>query len=63
MKLHCDSKTTISNTQDDKKLNVNAEEFQPKRLAAAVAEQRIRNFMHNENEQKTFDLDHHMGGE
>ena len=63
MELHCDSKTTISNTQDDKTLNVNAEEFQPKRLAAAVAEQRIRNFMHDKNEQKTFDLHHHMGGE
>ena len=30
LELHCDSKTTISNTQYDKKINVNAEEFQPK---------------------------------
>ena len=27
MELHCDSKSTTSNTQDDKTLNVNAEEF------------------------------------
>ena len=38
MELHCDSKSTTSNTQDEKTLNVNAEEFRSKRLAAAVAE-------------------------
>ena len=36
------SKLTTSNTQDDKTLNVNTEEFRPKKSAAAVAEQRIR---------------------
>ena len=36
------SKLATSNTQDDKTLNVNTEEFRPKRSAAAVAEQRIR---------------------
>ena len=35
MELHCESKATTSNSQDDKTLNVNAEEFRPKRLAAA----------------------------
>ena len=35
MELHCESKLTTSNTQDDKTLNVNAEEFRPKRSAAA----------------------------
>ena len=39
--LHCDTKTTTSNTQDDKTSNVNAEEFQPKYSAAAAAKQRI----------------------
>ena len=42
IQLHCDSKITNSNTQDGKTLNVNGEEFRPKRSAAAVAEQRIR---------------------
>ena len=32
VELHCNSKTTTKNTQDGKTLNVNAEEFQPKRL-------------------------------
>ena len=50
MELHCDSKSTTSNTQDDKTLNVNAEEFQPKRSAAAAAEQRIRDIANNENQ-------------
>ena len=50
LELHCGSKPTTSNTQDDKTLNVNYEEFQPKRLAAAVAEQRIRNIADNENQ-------------
>ena len=40
--LHCDSKTTTSNTQDGKTLNFIAEEFRPKRLTAAIAEQRIK---------------------
>ena len=40
--LHCNSKATTSNTQDDKTLNFNAEEFRPKRSAAGVLEQRIR---------------------
>ena len=42
MELHCGSKSTTSNTQDYRTLNVNAEEFRPKRSAAAVAEQTIR---------------------
>ena len=42
MELHCDSKTTTSDNQDGKTLNVNPEEFQPKRLVAAVVEQRIK---------------------
>ena len=50
MELHCGSKSTISNTQDDETLNVNAEEFQPKRPAAAAAEQRIRDIVENENQ-------------
>ena len=50
MELHCDSETTTSNTQDDKTLNVNAEEFQLKRSAAAVAEQRIKKIADNENQ-------------
>ena len=41
MELHCDSKKTTSNTQDHETLKVNAEEFQPKRSTAVVAEQRI----------------------
>ena len=49
MKLHCDSRITTSNTHDEKTLNVNAEEFQPKRLSASVAEQRIRDIADNEN--------------
>ena len=31
MELHCDSKLTTSNTQDDKTFNVNAEEFRRKK--------------------------------
>ena len=50
MELHCHSKLTTSYTQDDKTLNVNAEEFQPKRSAAAVAEQRIRDIADNKNQ-------------
>ena len=39
MELHYELKSTTSNIQDSKTvLNVNAEEFQPKRSAAAVAE-------------------------
>ena len=38
VELHCHSNTTISNTQDDKASNVNAEEFRPQRSAAAIAE-------------------------
>ena len=38
MELHCDLKATTSNTQDEKTLNINTEEFRPKRSAAAVAE-------------------------
>ena len=49
MELHCDSKLTTSNTQDNKALNVNVE-FRPKRSAAAVAEQRIRDIADNENQ-------------
>ena len=49
MEVHCDSRSTTCNTQDDKTLNVNAEEFRPKRSAAAVAEQRIRDIEDNEN--------------
>ena len=30
MELHCDSKSTTSNTQEDKTLNANVEEFRPK---------------------------------
>ena len=50
MELRCDSKTATRNTQDDKKLNANAEEFQPKKSAAAVAEQRIKDNADNENQ-------------
>ena len=50
MELHCDSKSNTSNTQDDKTLNVNAEEFRPKTSTAAVAEQRIRDIADNENQ-------------
>ena len=45
----------------NKTLNVNAEEFGPKRSAPAVAEQRIRDIADNENGQKTFDLYDQMG--
>ena len=39
MELHYELKSTTGNIQDGKTvLNVNAEEFQPKRSAAAVAE-------------------------
>ena len=40
----------IQNTKYDKTSNVNSQEFQPKRSAAAVAEQRIRNIADNENQ-------------
>ena len=50
MELHCDSKSTTSNTQDDKTLNVNAKEFRPKRSGAAAGEQRIRDTADNENQ-------------
>ena len=43
-----DDKMTNDNTQDDETLNVNAEEFRPKRSASAVAEQRIKNIGDNE---------------
>ena len=49
MELHCDLKRTTSNTQDDEILNANAEEFRPKRPAAAVAEKRIKDIADNEN--------------
>ena len=61
MELSCDSKTTISNTHDDILLNVNAEEFQQKYSAVAVAEQRIRDIADSENQWKTSDLNHQMG--
>ena len=50
MELHCDSKSTTSNTQDDKTLNVNAVEFRPKRSAGAFAKQKIRDNADNENQ-------------
>ena len=50
MELYCDSKSTTSNTHDDKTLNVNVEEFQPKRSTPAAAEQRIRDISGNENQ-------------
>ena len=37
MELHCDSKSSTSNIRS-KILNVNAEEFQPKRSSAPAAE-------------------------
>ena len=52
MALHCDSKSTTSNTQDEKTLNVNAKEFRPKRSGAAAAEQRIRDTADNENQER-----------
>ena len=48
MELHCDSRSTNSNTQDDKTLNNSAEEFRPKRSAAAVAEQKIEDIVDNQ---------------
>ena len=63
MELPCNPKTTASNAHDDKTLNVNAEEFWPKRSAAAVAKEIIRDIADNENQWKTFDLHHQMGGE
>ena len=36
MELHCDSKSTTSNTQHDKTLNVNPNEIQPKRSAVLI---------------------------
>ena len=50
MELHCYSKTTTSNTQYDKTLNANAEEFRPKRSPAAVAEKKIIDIAGNENQ-------------
>ena len=49
IELHSDSKTTTNNTQDDNTLKVNVEEFCLKRLAAAVAKQRIRDIADNEH--------------
>ena len=49
IQLHCDSKTTTSNT-DYKTMNNNAEEFQTKITAAAVAEKRIRDIANHENQ-------------
>ena len=49
MELHCDAKTTITNTQDKQILNVNNKEFRPKRSAATAVEQRIRDIANNEN--------------
>ena len=48
--LYCDSKTINSKTQDNKTLNVGAEEFRAKRSAAAVAEQGIIGIKDNENQ-------------
>ena len=62
IELHSDSKTTTNNTQDDNTLKVNVEEFCLKRLAAAVAKQRIRDIADNEHHWKIFDLHHQMGG-
>ena len=50
VELLCESKTTTSNIQHDKILNANAEEFRPKRSAAEVAKQRIRDIADNENQ-------------
>ena len=50
MELHCDSKSTTSNIQDYRTLNVNAEEFRPKRSAAALAEQTIRDIADKEKQ-------------
>ena len=61
MELRCDSKTNTSNTQDDKTLNVNAEEYWSKR--SSVDEQRIRDIADNEIQWNTFDLHHQMWGE
>lgn len=63
MELHCDPKTTASTTQDDKILNVNTEELQPKKLTSAVSGKRIRDIADNENQWKAFDLNHQMGRE
>ena len=49
MELHCDSKSTTNNIQDDKTLNVNTEEFRPKRSSSA-AEQKIRDIADYENQ-------------
>ena len=50
MELHCDSRTTTSNNQGEKTLDINAEEFQPKRSEAAVVEQRMRDIADNETQ-------------
>ena len=50
MELHCDPKITASTTQDDKILNVNTEELQPKKLTSAVSGKRIRDIADNENQ-------------
>ena len=60
---YTDLKETRSYTQDDKTLNVNAEEFGPKKSAAAVAEQRVRDITDDENQRNTFNLHYQMGGE
>ena len=50
MELCCDSKTTTSNTRDDKTLNANAEELLSKRSPAAVAKKTIKDIADNENQ-------------
>ena len=50
MDLQCDSKTINSKTQDNKTLNVGAEEFWAERSAATVAEQGIIDITDNENQ-------------
>ena len=49
------------NIQDDKTLNVNAEEFRPTRSVAAAAEQKIRDIVDNEDQWRIFDLYHQIG--
>ena len=56
-------KINNSNTQNDKTLKVNAEEFQLKISAAEVAERRNRDIADNENQWKIFDLCHQIEGE
>ena len=47
--LYYESKATTSNTQENKTLKVNGEEFQLKKSAAAVAEQGISDIADSEN--------------